>query len=87
MEKYDSKKFDKHFMRDIGKFGGVLVPRHVVALEVFFVSLVLTVVILISDSPWIADITALATLASYLFYRKWKKELETDMEAENRKGK
>jgi hypothetical protein len=48
---------------------------------------VLTVVILISDSPWIADITALATLASYLFYRKWKKELETDMEAENRKGK
>ena len=87
MEKYDTKKFGKHFMPGIGKFGSVLMPRHYVALEALFVFLVLTAIILISDSPWIADITALAALISFFFYWKWKKELEFDMEAENKKGK
>jgi len=87
MEKYDAKKFSKHFMPGIGKFGAVLMPRHFVALEVLFISLVSTVVFLVSDSPWGADITALAALLSFFFYWKWKKELEADVEAENKKGK
>ena len=87
MEKYDAKKFSKHFMPGIGKFGAVLMPKHFVALEVLFISLVLTVVFLFSDTSRIADITALVALISYLFYRKWKKDLEADMEAENSAAK
>jgi hypothetical protein len=87
MEKYDSKKFSKHFISNGPYLGKVPMPRHYAALQWLLISAIGTILAILCGSLPGTCIMLLAALVSYYLYRKWKKELETDMEAENRKGK
>ena len=77
MEKYDEKKFGKHFIN----YGLTPIAKHHVALLACFFLAVITLVIFISTTPHLAGIPALLALASYYFYGKWKKEMGADLGA------